>query len=81
MLPPISDVTHITLAHCDAVGRGYPPHQFSVTINSSGLGLNTTKQLMDLLGGSVGFRSTEGKGSTFWIELGLLPEPRDDLGQ
>ena len=34
MLPPISDVTHITLAHCDAVGRGYPPHQFSVTINS-----------------------------------------------
>ncbi|MFG6581439.1 hypothetical protein ACGYK1_18805, partial [Sulfitobacter sp. 1A13191] len=30
---PISDVTHITLAHCDAVGRGYPPHQFSVTIN------------------------------------------------
>jgi len=34
MLPPISDVTHITLAHCDAVGRGYPPHQFSVTINT-----------------------------------------------
>jgi len=33
MLPPISDVTHITLAHCDAVGRGYPTHQFSVTIN------------------------------------------------
>ena len=30
MLPPISDVTHITLAHCHAVGRGYPPHQFSV---------------------------------------------------
>jgi hypothetical protein len=28
MLPPSSDVTHITLAHCDAVGRGYPPHQF-----------------------------------------------------
>jgi hypothetical protein len=33
MPPPISDVTHITLAHCDAVGRGYPTHQFSVTIN------------------------------------------------
>lgn len=48
---------------------------------SSGLGLSITKQLMDLLGGSVGFRSTEGKGSTFWIELDLLPEPRDDLGQ
>jgi len=34
MLPPISGVTHITLAHCDAVGRGYPTHQFSVTINT-----------------------------------------------
>jgi hypothetical protein len=37
MLSPISDVTHITLAHCDAVGRGYPPHQFSVTINNQTL--------------------------------------------
>jgi len=37
MLPPISDVTHITLAHCDAVGRGYPTHQFSVTINTPAL--------------------------------------------
>ena len=34
MLPPIIDVTHITLAHCDPVGRGYPTHQFSVTINT-----------------------------------------------
>jgi len=33
MLPPISDVTHITLVRCDAVRWGYPPHQFSVTIN------------------------------------------------
>lgn len=41
---------------------------------SSGLGLSITKQLMDLLGGRVGFRSVEGKGSTFWIELDLIPE-------
>ena len=25
----------LSLAHCDAVGRGYPPHQFSVTINKA----------------------------------------------
>lgn len=38
---------------------------------SSGLGLSITKQLMDLLGGSVGFSSVEGKGSIFWIEVEL----------
>ncbi|WPZ23608.1 HAMP domain-containing sensor histidine kinase (plasmid) [Sulfitobacter faviae] len=43
---------------------------------SSGLGLSIAKQLMDLLGGDVGFRSIEGTGSTFWIELDLMPEPR-----
>jgi len=34
MLSPLSDVaTNITMAHCDAVGRGHPLHQFSVAIN------------------------------------------------
>ena len=39
---------------------------------SSGLGLSITKQLIDLLGGKVGFTSVEGDGSVFWIELDLL---------
>jgi len=39
---------------------------------SSGLGLSITKNLIDLLGGDIGFTSVAEKGSTFWIELDLL---------
>jgi hypothetical protein len=39
MLSPLSDVAaNITMAHCDAVGRGHPLHQFSVA-NNRRLGL------------------------------------------
>ena len=43
---------------------------------SSGLGLSITKQLIDLLGGKVGFTSVEGDGSVFWIELDLLSQSK-----
>jgi signal transduction histidine kinase len=39
---------------------------------SSGLGLSIAKQLMELLDGNVGFRSIEGEGSTFWMEIDLV---------
>ena len=38
-------------------------------IEGTGIGLVITKRLAELMGGRVGFRSTPGTGSEFWVEL------------
>ena len=40
----------------------------------TGIGLVTTKRLIELMGGAIGAESTVGKGSVFWIELNVSTE-------
>ncbi|MCW9045505.1 MAG: ATP-binding protein [Alphaproteobacteria bacterium] len=41
----------------------------SSRIAGSGIGLTISKKLIEQMDGSIGFESTEGKGSTFWVTI------------
>ena len=42
----------------------------------TGLGLAITREIMSQMGGGVGFKSTEGYGSTFWLDI--KPDESDE---
>ncbi|NOR42278.1 MAG: response regulator [Gammaproteobacteria bacterium] len=48
-------------------------------VKGTGIGLTIAQQLIEMMGGAVGVKSTKGEGSNFWIELVLNDEQKAAL--
>ncbi len=57
----------------EAQDKVFEPN-FSTKTSGTGLGLAIAKKSIDELGGDIGYETTEGEGTTFWIRLPLAEE-------
>src|SRR6185312_6137156 len=72
--------------HGTGIPEEFRPHVFekfaqadgstSRRFEGTGLGLSITRQLLVAMGGSIGFQSTNGRGTTFHLELPGAPDVR-----
>jgi signal transduction histidine kinase len=64
-------------------GTGIPPEvedkifepNFSTKTSGTGLGLAIAQKSIDELGGTIGYETEEGEGTTFWVRLPLAEAP------
>jgi len=47
------------------------------SIDGTGIGLSVSRNLIEMMDGQLDFESEEGIGSTFWIDLSLMPAESD----
>jgi PAS domain S-box-containing protein len=49
------------------------------SIEGTGIGLSLVKSLVEMMGGRIGFRSQEGEGSTFWVDMPMAVSDSVDV--
>jgi nitrogen fixation/metabolism regulation signal transduction histidine kinase len=61
----------------DLRGKIFEPN-FSTKTSGTGLGLAIAQKTVDEMGGHIGFETTDGKGTTFWVQLPLAENEGSD---